>query len=73
MKRRGPFVLAIAVVGAGAGWVYWHYVGCSTGSCAITSHPLNSSLYGALMGWLVADLVLPRTRKSGPSPSEPTT
>ncbi|MEO8589384.1 MAG: DUF6132 family protein [Flavobacteriales bacterium] len=64
MNRRRLITLAVAAAGAVAGWFYWRFVGCSTGSCAITSHPVNSSLYGALMGWLVADLVLPRTTKN---------
>lgn len=42
--------------GAIAGWLYWNYVGCSSGTCAITSKPLNSTLYGALMGYLVAGI-----------------
>jgi hypothetical protein len=41
-----------AVVGAIAGYLYWNFVGCSSGTCAITSKPLNSTLYGALMGSL---------------------
>jgi hypothetical protein len=39
-----------AVIGAVAGWCYWYFVGCASGTCPITSKPLNSSLYGALMG-----------------------
>ncbi len=41
-----------ALVGAIAGFLYWNYVGCSSGTCAITSKPVNSTLYGALMGSL---------------------
>lgn len=41
-----------AVLGAIAGYIYWSQVGCSSGTCAITSKPLNSSLYGAIMGSL---------------------
>lgn len=44
------------VIGAIAGWLYWHFVGCSSGTCAITSKPINSTLYGALMGYLVAGM-----------------
>lgn len=40
-------------LGAIAGWLYWNYVGCNSGTCAITSKPFNSTLYGALMGYLV--------------------
>lgn len=38
------------LVGAVAGYLYYHFIGCASGSCAITSKPLNSTLYGALMG-----------------------
>lgn len=41
-----------ALVGAVAGYFYWQQVGCSGGSCAITSKPLNSTLYGAVLGAL---------------------
>ena len=42
--------------GAVAGFFYWKFIGCSSGTCAITSKPLNSTLYGALMGFLVAGI-----------------
>ena len=41
------------LLGAIAGFMYWKFVGCANGTCMITSKPLNSSLYGALMGFLV--------------------
>jgi uncharacterized membrane protein YeaQ/YmgE (transglycosylase-associated protein family) len=44
------------LVGAIAGYFYWRQVGCSSGTCPITSHPVNSSLYGALMGGLIFSL-----------------
>lgn len=43
-------------IGTIAGFLYWNFVGCASGTCAITSKPLNSSLYGALMGYLVAGM-----------------
>jgi hypothetical protein len=45
--------IAGAIVGAIAGYFYWQQIGCSTGTCAITSKPVNSTLYGALMGALL--------------------
>ncbi|MEI8059930.1 MAG: DUF6132 family protein [Ferruginibacter sp.] len=42
-----------AVIGALGGYLYWNFVGCSSGTCAITSKPVNSTLYGALMGSLL--------------------
>jgi hypothetical protein len=44
------------VAGAIGGYLYYHSVGCSSGTCAITSKPLNSSLYGAMMGGLLFNL-----------------
>jgi xanthine/uracil permease len=38
------------LAGAGIGYLYWYFIGCNTGSCAITSNPWSSVLYGALFG-----------------------
>lgn len=40
-------------LGALSGFLYWKFVSCNTGTCAITSNPLNSTLYGSVMGGLV--------------------
>ena len=48
--------LAGIVLGAVAGYSYYYFVGCASGTCAITSKPINSSLYGALMGGLLFNL-----------------
>lgn len=44
------------VIGAVSGYLYWYFVGCASGSCAITSSPVNSTLYGGLMGGLVINM-----------------
>ena len=44
------------IIGAIAGFLYWKFVGCSSGTCMITSKPINSTFYGALMGFLVAGI-----------------
>lgn len=41
------------MVGAIGGYLYYHFIGCASGTCAITSQPVNSTLYGALMGGLL--------------------
>ncbi|HEY9488115.1 MAG TPA: DUF6132 family protein [Chryseosolibacter sp.] len=48
------WIIALALGGV-AGFVYWYFVGCNAGSCAITSSPMNSSIYGALMGVLLVN------------------
>ena len=51
-------ILTIAgiFIGALAGYLYWQYVGCLSGTCAITSNPRNSTIYGSIMGGLVFSL-----------------
>ena len=51
------------VIGATGGYLYWYFVGCMSGSCAITSSPLNSTLYGGLMGGLLINTFIPSKRK----------
>lgn len=38
------------MVGAGVGYAYYYFVGCNSGTCAISSNPVNSTLYGSLLG-----------------------
>ena len=38
------------VLGGIAGFLYYHFVGCSSGQCAITSNPFMSILFGGLLG-----------------------
>ena len=45
-----------ALVGAIAGYLYYYFIGCVTGSCAITSNPFNSSIYGLVMGYLLVSV-----------------
>ena len=47
------FEIIGVALGTIAGWCYWYFVGCASGTCAITSSPVNSSLYGAMMGGIL--------------------
>ena len=44
-----------ALVGGGLGFAYYKFVGCSTGTCPLTSNPFISTIYGMAMGALVAN------------------
>lgn len=50
--RPALFTLGGALVGLG----YYLLVGCPTGSCVITSSPLNSMAYMGLVGWLISGI-----------------
>ena len=43
------------LLGALGGFLYYNFVGCYSGTCAITSNPLMSTLYGALVGLIFTD------------------
>jgi hypothetical protein len=41
------------VIGGIAGFMYYYFVGCKSGSCAITSSPYMSVLWGGFMGFFL--------------------
>ncbi len=64
MTKKAIIITTIGIaVGAIAGYLYYFYVGCVSGTCAITSKPLNSTLYGALMGGLVFNMFVKSPKK----------
>ena len=40
--------------GALAGLLYYFYASCSSGSCVISSSPILSMVYMAIIGWLLS-------------------
>jgi len=52
MRRITIITIAGIITGGFGGWAYWKNFGCR-GSCLITSKPVNSLLYGALVGGLL--------------------
>jgi len=43
------------VLGAVGGYLYYAFVGCHTGGCALQSSPVFSTLFGALLGYMIFD------------------
>lgn len=54
-SRNFVITLAAIVVGAFAGYLYYHFVGCSSGSCAITGNPYISVIFGGLFGYFLVN------------------
>jgi len=42
------------MIGAGVGFAYWRFIGCSSGTCPITANWTSSALMGGLVGLLAA-------------------
>ena len=41
------------LLGATAGFAYWYFIGCVSGTCPIQSHWQSSTIYGALIGYIL--------------------
>jgi len=54
VKDRRTVRVLVTALGALAGYAYYAWVGCVTGSCPITGNPWSSTAYGALIGFLAA-------------------
>lgn len=52
------------VLGAIGGYLYYYFIGCSSGTCPITSNPYISVIYGAVMGYLLLDLFKRKENKT---------
>jgi hypothetical protein len=64
MAKKQYILTGIGVVlGLVAGYAYYHFVGCFSGTCAITSKPINSTLYGGLMGGLLFNMFVTSPKK----------
>ncbi|RVT73983.1 hypothetical protein EOD40_13775 [Flavobacterium sufflavum] len=64
MTKRTIIITLIGVlIGAILGYLYYRYVGCITGTCVITSKPLNATLYGSLLGGLIFNSLVKKEKK----------
>lgn len=54
-KHKFGFILLIP--GVIAGFLYWKYIGCMSGTCAIKSNWHTMVLFGGLIGYFVGDSV----------------
>jgi len=59
MKRDKIFKLKVVftLLGAVGGFLYWKFVGCTTGTCPIKSVWYLMTIWGTVMGYLVGDLI----------------
>ena len=64
MTKKATIITGIGIAaGLIAGYAYYHFIGCASGTCAITSKPLNSTLYGGMMGGLLFNMFVKSPKK----------
>ena len=51
--------IALPLVGSAGGWLYYRYVGCTTGTCAVTSSLWLSTGFGCILGSLLYTVLWP--------------
>jgi hypothetical protein len=66
MNRRWIKRAVFATLGGVAGYCYYAFIGCRTGTCPIASNPLISTLYGAAVGLLLTPGAKPKAPRSSP-------
>jgi|TARA_R110000737_G_scaffold182215_1_gene205602 hypothetical protein len=54
--NKNILVLIGGVLGAIGGYSYYSFIGCNSGTCSITSSPINSTVYGIVLGGLFFSL-----------------
>ena len=57
MSKKIIMIIVGTIIGGIVGYFYWKYIGCSSGSCAITSVWYKSTLYGMFMGGMIFDVI----------------
>ena len=62
--KNNMLYIAGGILGGIGGFLYWKFVGCSSGTCKITASPLNSSLYFGLMGSLALGIFKKNSKKN---------
>jgi hypothetical protein len=62
IKTNWPFIVGGLTGGVG-GYIYWYKIGCSTGSCPITSSPVMSIIWGSVLGALLLSMVFPTKKR----------
>lgn len=51
------YALSLLIPGIMAGFLYWKYVGCLSGTCPITSNWHSMVLFGGLIGYFIGDTI----------------
>lgn len=65
--KENMLALIGGVAGGTGGWLYYYYVGCTSGGCPIASSPVVSVIWGASMGGLLLSTFQKEKKTAKPS------
>jgi hypothetical protein len=57
LLKKHLFIIFFSALGAIAGFLYWKYVGCLSGTCPIKSVWYLSTIWGLLVGYLAGSII----------------
>ena len=64
LLKKNWYYLAGGGLGGAGGFLYWYNIGCASGACPITSSPVMSTIWGALMGGLLFGAIFSKSGRS---------
>jgi len=56
LVRKNLLIIIFTLAGGLAGFIYWKFAGCLSGSCPIKSVWYWSTLYGIILGYLAGSI-----------------
>ncbi|MBN2348665.1 MAG: hypothetical protein JXJ22_07510 [Bacteroidales bacterium] len=68
-KQYWLYIVFIIIGGIG-GYLYWYYIGCTSGTCPLTSKWYSSSVFGLVIGYIVGSSVHEKVNKKSNTVSE---
>ncbi len=63
LLKKSVWYLPGILLGAVSGYFYWKFYGCN-GTCLITSNPIRTMIYFAVMGGLLNSMFKPELKKN---------
>jgi hypothetical protein len=57
LLRKNWLIIIFSLLGAAGGFLYWRFIGCSTGTCPIKSVWYWSTLFGGVIGYLAGSII----------------
>ena len=67
MIQRNLGMIFFVTIGLIAGFLYYKYIGCVSGTCPITANPIISVLYGGILGGLfhsiITEIFIPMSKR----------